>query len=512
MNYVSLVPSDLYWEKAKLVRNLTIISSLLSLLGGVLLTTFFLRRNYNPLRDLMRAVFGKANIPFPRSGNEYHQLQQALDRTFSKLDTMAAQMEQQRHLVRSHFIARLLKGQADPSIPIEESLAAFQMTFPSDEFAVLLLYVERSESFYAWLRDMEHGARRRLLQFIVANVAEELASQYNNGYVAEVDDSLALLISFKQEGKEARKAELARIASETQLFLTDAYGIRLTLAISGIHSGAAGIAQAYLETLDAMQYKLVMGSEEILSYEDIYSRVEAEEGDIGYYYPLQIEQQLINYMKIGEFEKAKRTFDDIIGHNFERGTVSVPFARCLMLNLVSTMIKTVIESGSLQGSFLIRSPKRIGRLTQCDTVQEMQREMTEFLRQVCDYMAGKRQSQLQFTRRQAIDELVDRVRAFIKERYRDLNLNISLIGRHFDMKPTYLSKLYKDHTGEGLLDYINKTRIEKAKLLIAGEGSNVSDAAGAVGFGDVNAFIRTFKKYEGITPGKFKDVSSGTPL
>jgi YesN/AraC family two-component response regulator len=453
-------------------------------------------------------VSGKADIPFPRGGNEFQQLQQALDRTFSQLDTMAAQLGRQRQLVRSHFVARLLKGRTDPSIPIEESLAAFHMTFASDDFAVLLFYVERSKSFVERLRGMERDVRLKLLQFIFTNVAEELAMQHNTGYVTEMDDSLALLISFKQEGEEERKAELRRIASETQRFLSEAYGIQLTPAISGIHSGAAGIAQAYLETLDAMQYKLVMGSEEILSYEDIYSRAEAEESEIGYYYPLQVEQQLINYMKIGEFEKAKRTFDDIIDHNFGRGTVSVPYARCLMLNLVSTMIKTVIDSGNLEDSFLIRNPKRIELLTQCDTVQEMQREMTDFLQQVCEYMAGKRQSQLQHSRQQAIEELVDRVQAFIQERYQDPNLNISMIGRHFDMKPTYLSKLYKDHTDEGLLDYINKTRIEKAKIIIAEQGKNVSDAAGAVGFNDVNAFIRTFKKYEGITPGKFKEASA----
>jgi two-component system response regulator YesN len=34
----------------------------------------------------------------------------------------------------------------------------------------------------------------------------------------------------------------------------------------------------------------------------------------------------------------------------------------------------------------------------------------------------------------------------------------------------------------------------------------VGEAAACVGFNDVNAFIRIFKKVEGITPGKYKEM------
>ncbi len=508
LRYVSMIPSKLYWEKATLVRNLTIASSIASLLGGVLLTTFFLRRNYNPLRSLLQAVSGKTDLPLPRGGNEFQQLQQAMDRTFSKLDTMTAQIERQRHLVRSHFIARLLKGRTDASVPIDESLAAFSMTFASDSFAVILLYIEPSETFYERLPRMDPGESGKLLQFIVSNVAEELASQRNAGYVAEVDDALACLVNFKPGADDSnRSAELMRIASESQRFLAEAYGIQLTLAVSGIHRSVSGIAQAYMEAMDAMEYKLVMGSKEILSYEQLYNRA-GEDNGLLYYYPLQTEQQLINYAKVGDFEKAKQTLDDIIAHNFMRGPVSVPIARCLMLNLVSTMVKTVSEIGALQESFLVQQPRRIERLARCATVHEMQARTTAFLRDVCEYTAGRRLHNLQQTRRHTLDRLMEQVKSFIADRYADPNLNITWIGHHFEMKPTYLSKLFKDYTGEGLLDCINKTRVERAKRLIAGDRRNVSDVAGCVGFNDVNSFIRTFKKYEGITPGKFKELSS----
>jgi two-component system response regulator YesN len=506
LKYVSMIPSTLYWEKAELVRSLTIASSLVSLLGGVLLTTFFVRRNYNPLRRLVQAFSGKSDVGFGAGGNEFHYLQQAFASTLVKMDTLQLQLQRQNRILRNNFLVRLLKGRLDGTIPVAESFAAFDMRTDSDDYAVLLLYVESVDAFYGRVEGMESPEKRKLLQFIITNVVEEIAGQQNNGYVAEVDEALACLINFRTGQAEDRAAELLRIAREAQRFLADHYAIYLTLSISAVHSTIGEIPQAYQEALDAMEYKLVMGSKEILSYEAL-RRQSAEEGEVGYYYPLRIEQQLINYLKVGDYAKSMETLDEIIRGNFDRPAVSVAFARCLMLNLVSTMIKAVSEIGSLQESFLVRNPKRISKLMACETIQEMQEQMPHFIRTVCEYTAAQRQRHLLHTRQEALNERIGQITALIREQYQDPNLNISLIGARFDMKPAYLSKLFKDHTGEGLLDFINKTRIEHAKRLIGENNKSVSDAAGCVGFNDVNAFIRTFKKYEGITPGKYKEIA-----
>ncbi|WP_052486991.1 PDC sensor domain-containing protein [Gordoniibacillus kamchatkensis] len=434
LKYVSMIPSTLYWGKAELIRNLTIAGSAVSILGGVLLMTFFVRRNYNPVRRLVQAFSGKADLGFGGAGgNEFQFLQQAFDKTLVKMDTMQLQMERQKHILRSNFLARLLKGRPDGSIPVAESLAAFHMRFVSDDFAVILLYAESAEEFYATVEGVEYGDKRRLLHFIITNVVEEIVAQHNEGYVAEIDDSLACLVNFRQTPSDERGAELQRIAREAQRFLADHYAIHLTLSISSVHSRIEGIPQAYQEALDAMEYKLVVGSKEILSYEAL-RRLSSEESGFGYYYPLQVEQQLINYLKIGDFDKAKQTLDEIIAGNFDRPAVSVAFARCLMLNMVSTMIKAVSELGNIHDSFLVRNPQLIKRLTACETIRDMQQQMTQFLKTVCDYTAAKRQHQLQASRQAALNNRIGDIAALIRERYHDPNLNISMIGAHFDMK------------------------------------------------------------------------------
>ncbi|MGO4276519.1 helix-turn-helix transcriptional regulator, partial [Paenibacillus sp. TAF58] len=135
----------------------------------------------------------------------------------------------------------------------------------------------------------------------------------------------------------------------------------------------------------------------------------------------------------------------------------------------------------------------------------MQLQLSDMLEQVCAYTSAKRQHTISLTRQKALQQLVDEVTTFIEHNYSDANLNVTMIGSHFNRKATYLSKLFKDYVGEGLLDRINKVRIEKSKQLLRRQEQSVGDAAYGVGFNDINAFIRVFKKVEGITPGKYKE-------
>lgn len=510
LKYVSMIPSSLYWQKAKQVRNLTLISMLVSLLGGGLLTYIFVRMNYNPVRRLIQTFSGKSDLNYGKGYNEFHFIEQAIDSTLSEMDKVLEHMKSQQHVLRSNFISRLMKGRIDNHIPIEESLTAFNIPLASDDFAVLLFYVEGDDHFNERFEGIETGDKFKLLQFIVSNVIEDISCQNNRGYVTELDEALVTLVNFKQIYENDRKEDLIRIAKETQRFLAKHYQIQLTVSISAIHTGLLGISEAYTEALDAMEYKIVVGSKEILAYEELYKLGMENEDASAYYYPLQVEQQLINYVKIGDFEKSKETLDSIIDRNLNRPIVSVAVARCLMLDLVSTMMKTVSEIGDGQDSFLFQNPKRIEALTSCETIPDMQVQMTLLVKKVCEYTAAKRQQNIQQSRYTALNGLVEQVKAYIDEHFKDSNLNISMIGNHFDMKPTYLSKLFKDQTGEGLLDYINKIRIENSKQIIADQRINMTDVACCVGFNDVNAFIRTFKKYEGITPGKYKEMCDNT--
>ncbi|KAB8137759.1 helix-turn-helix domain-containing protein [Gracilibacillus oryzae] len=66
-----------------------------------------------------------------------------------------------------------------------------------------------------------------------------------------------------------------------------------------------------------------------------------------------------------------------------------------------------------------------------------------------------------------------------------------------------LSHLFKENTGESIVEALNRIRIKQAALLLAHTNRNASEAALDVGFQNYNHFTRQFRKYVGRTPSEF---------
>ena len=99
---------------------------------------------------------------------------------------------------------------------------------------------------------------------------------------------------------------------------------------------------------------------------------------------------------------------------------------------------------------------------------------------------------------------MDDVQAYIQEHYTEQGLSVSRIADEYGFTVSYLSRTFKSVVGTGLLEYIQKLRVEKTKELLEG-GASVNDAAIQSGYLDAKALTRAFKKYEGITPGSYRD-------
>lgn len=76
----------------------------------------------------------------------------------------------------------------------------------------------------------------------------------------------------------------------------------------------------------------------------------------------------------------------------------------------------------------------------------------------------------------------------------------------FYISPSYLSFLFKEKTGENLIDYVNKERIERAKLLLRTSEDKIYKIAKALGIDNAKYFFRLFKKMTGHTPEEYRKL------
>lgn len=83
-------------------------------------------------------------------------------------------------------------------------------------------------------------------------------------------------------------------------------------------------------------------------------------------------------------------------------------------------------------------------------------------------------------------------------------LSLEELGDHVHLHPVYLSKLYKQETGENLSGYISLKRLEKAARLLVESNLHVVDISQMVGYKKTQYFIKLFKDQYGVTPQQYR--------
>lgn len=83
------------------------------------------------------------------------------------------------------------------------------------------------------------------------------------------------------------------------------------------------------------------------------------------------------------------------------------------------------------------------------------------------------------------------------------SIHLDDIATHLYVSKSRLCKIFKDHTGISIGDYMTMLRLQKACVLLKENTMMVRDVAAAVGFKSYPHFIRTFTNKIGMSPKKF---------
>lgn len=100
---------------------------------------------------------------------------------------------------------------------------------------------------------------------------------------------------------------------------------------------------------------------------------------------------------------------------------------------------------------------------------------------------------------------------YINENYSE-KITLNAIADSVGFSKYYISRLFKQHMGVTIIDYLIKVRLDKAKELLGKGDYSIKQISFMIGYSDPNYFTWSFKKYLGISPIKyryFQNLGSG---
>ncbi len=99
--------------------------------------------------------------------------------------------------------------------------------------------------------------------------------------------------------------------------------------------------------------------------------------------------------------------------------------------------------------------------------------------------------------------VVKKIIHYINENYAQ-KISLDQIAHNMYLSPVYISKIFKEKTGDSPINYLIRIRLSRAKELLDKDTGSIKEIAAAVGYDDVYHFSKLFKKYFGVSPMNYR--------
>jgi two-component system, response regulator YesN len=484
--FLSVFPKQVVLEQVNTVKLWSIVTVLTCLAVGIALCVYLTRRHYLPIKNLVGMIMRGRSEVGVEAGNELMLISDTMQSLFGKEHELQQRLTSQMPIMRTSFLTRLIHGQVDLESMTDADMEMLGVRFDHDWFAVIVLDIEEGSTF------MKDDTEREwmLLRFILLNVSHEMLG--SGGYAYEDGKNrIIILLNLEQgtfaDAESPMDALLVRLMS----VMRDRFKTRMTAGVSGTHQGLERIAECYDEAMIALSYKLLEGTDAILHYEK--ERV-VDSG--AYRFPNDLEVQLTNYMKNGDWGNTERLLNSLYHMNFVQGRISPDMGRWFFLDLHSTLLK-LMEASRMDGEAILPGAGEPTKwMSESATAEQMFERIAAMYERICRSVHEDRTDHS--------EQLYQKLVQFIANNYHDNSLGLAMLAEQMNLSPIYISAFFKKHSGENMTDYITRMRISHAKRLLA-EEMTVQEIALQVGYASNIVLTKVFKKIEGITPGKYRE-------
>lgn len=488
--YVSAAPLSIITSPVVFVSKVIVIVSLVVLALAAVLAWIASRRIYSPLERLVRLLAGEQGEPYRGLEDEFKLIERQWQHLNRESLTLQTKLEAQLPQVKEGFLMQLVHGYlaSYTEDDLTERMKQFGWQTEGRQYFVMLVQLtgmtmlDRAGRFS--LED------EGLVTFAAANIIEELARErFAECDVINFHDlTVGLLISTEKES--GRRDELFEMGDAIIQAVDLILKMQVTVSVGSSTESIKQIPFLFGEARLALSLRSFGEGHQMIDLE-----AAAQEERAIFQYPFALERELIQAMRMGNQEEAERLLDEFLGALTSDGSKELDVQQGVF-NLLGSLEHAMMQSG-VNPNQLFKGANRFEQLAQ---MRETER--------IRDWFASKVISPyIQETARASgsqIKRTIERAMQYIQDNYhRDISLDDC--AEHCGTNAFVLSRSFKQVTGKNFIDYLTELRVEKAKELLRDSERKINEIAEQVGY-QHSYFNRIFKKYEGVTPSRYREM------
>lgn len=474
LEYVTLYDRNQMLQNSFFVRNMAYLSLAVCMILGSMLFWIMGRRNNRPIMNILDKLYIRGDR---QPGDDYALIQSRIDRMLEDDQMSQKKLQEQRNIMEGMFLYNLLTSEERNNSIIFASMQRFNFQFEYSLFQIIIL---RSKV----------GFSREEIKTSIDRITNSVQEVWKEVYViaTEFKGDLVLLLhrelEFDKVEQEALSMKILKVMEEVQ------GGVRLS--VGGVYDTMSNIILSYQQARIFMESAKEPGQQIVGLAEDTALPKKEEKTEFGMM--AEYEMAMLDGNYESAWKQVDRLFNQYIGNDHHVFT-----ARSKKYAVINSLLEALYRMPELES-------KREELMEELQNARDNQ-ALLEAIHGVFLTL-----TEIQRKRQKSCKEgCIKQAKEYIDQHFEDPMIGLYSISELLGISNTYLSTSFKKQYGLGIAQYINRLRIEKAKRMILNTEYSMKEIALRVGFTSDMTFIRVFKQFEHMTPGKYKKDGPQNP-
>ncbi|WP_088102803.1 helix-turn-helix domain-containing protein [Halalkalibacter urbisdiaboli] len=485
--YLSVIKiSDLY-KQSNAIGWFTFFICAALLILSLIVSYFGSQRIYKPIQQLKELI--QTSISTKHSEithqDDFKLIKNQIQHMIVQNDQLEKQLQGQIGQLRQFFILNLVQGKVSTDeIPIK--LASFGLSQNWKKLCVFTLQIDSLEGTTFEKKEED------LLLFAINTMVDGLLPTEQKLTPTVLNRSQVTIILSEHSDDEKYNYEITQLAQTIQSSVKEELNIPISIGISLPFSDLSLTHYAYKEGLEALKYRLKFGTESIIFYENL-----ERGGSFHTFFPKQIENELFDAIKVCDksivSEKLEVLLQSIFEKDLNHTQYQISITRFFydLLELMQMLGVDIIEIDDGRISLF-------DQLYELKTFEEVQNWFSyKIIYPLLSKIEERTESQYK--------SLSDKIIHIVQQEY-DSDLTLESIAARLHYNPNYLSSIFRKETNISFSEYLALYRLNIAKKWLIETDMSVKEISERLMYNNSQNFIRSFRKTEGTTPGKYRTI------
>jgi len=461
-------PYEQVVDSTRLLRRVLLSTVLIVLSISLVMAGLFSFYLYRPLALLVADIRRRTNPASGKGKDEYAVIGSAVNTLYQQNRELQSQFDMAYPYIKQHSVFELLSGKVWDEEKLGAVIQLLGISLHKPHYVVAVLDFENTELTDRLIGDIE--------AFFLENEESMLLSIMSERRLVAIVNS------------ERDKNELIETFNRLKLRLNRG-DAELTISVSKIFDSLDKLFLAYQEALQLLNHKFFVGKNEMIVSETIRPVV-----DRGAFYPKQQEQNLLESIRSQNAEKAAAALASLTSA-LTGLSYSIDYIKYVIFQVCSNLMDALSEVGGKPEEAGIDVQALWKDIHEADTLARLETLIAQFIQDCMETAA--------VLKRKQHTETIAKTMDFIERHYRE-DLSLKEISTNVYLSPGYLSTIFKNETGMTIYDYITQVRMKAAGNLVLDPDVKIQDVALAVGYNNIQSFIRFFKKAYKMTPLEYR--------